>query len=127
MEVKNLIAQLKTAPPEEYKVIESTVLAAIGSDLIKRVREIATTNGKPVWSINALNIAQVAVEYDLDFKIVCQYFEGRIIRAGAYDNLIRTGLKVNSIIDKIREHLKELEKAEKIVKDAVEELGGKIV
>lgn len=128
MEVKNLIAQLKTAQGDEYEQLKSTVLAIIGDDLIKRVTEIAVENGKlHTRSINALNIAQVAAEYDLDFKTVCEHFEGRIIPTGSYDNLIRAGLKTTFLMNKVKSYLREQELAEKIIKDAVEELGGKIV
>jgi len=95
--VKNLIEKLKTACPNDADELRREIVAVIGDDIKKSAHEAMAEYGQ----LNALRIAYLAARYNLDLKTTFMCLEGKAIPAGSYDNLIRIGMKVDSLMARV--------------------------
>lgn len=105
---RNLTESLKTARGKEYMRFYRLVFENLSED----IRIDATAIVENHHKFTAVNIAEIAIKYNLGFKPCCEFLETlKILPQGTYDRLkFQTGFKVGNIFAVAKKKISQQEK-----------------
>lgn len=70
--------------------------ATTGETMRQEARQIIARNS---GSFRVIELARLAIKYDLPLKTTCRCLEGPVIPSGTYERLIERGLKVRKALE----------------------------